>query len=116
VILPDGKPLSEGIVTFVPRGEKGRQASGKVQPDGAFSLTTRKPDDGAAEGDYVVRIDTPLSKPGPQGSKISVLPVKYDDEDTSGLKVTVKPEPNDLPAFKLDDKPLNLAHRAFGRK
>jgi hypothetical protein len=111
VILPDGKPLSQGLVTFVPAKDEGRQASGKLESDGTFALTTRKEGDGAAPGEYVVRIDSDLTSGVVQkkGLKRSLLPEKYSDEHSSGLKATVKAETNDLPPFQLDDKPASSA-------
>jgi hypothetical protein len=94
VVLSNGKPLSEGRVTFVAADGLLPEASGEIQPDGAFSLSTRVPGDGAAPGNYKVRIEPAASKnrramrPG--------FPVKYVDEDSSGLVVTVRSESNQL--------------------
>jgi hypothetical protein len=94
VELPNGKPLAAGRVTFVAADGLLPQASGDIQPDGAFSLSTRVPGDGAAPGKYKVRIEPAESKnrratrPG--------FPVKYVDEDSSGLVITVRSESNHL--------------------
>lgn len=104
VILPDGTPLTEGLVTFVPIGESGRQATGKIKADGTFALTTVNEGDGAGPGEYLVRIISTLGKPGPRRSSVSLVPTKYSDEGSSGLTVTVKPETNTLEPFKLDDR------------
>ena len=99
VVLPNGKPLSAGRVTFVAADGLRPQVSGDIQPDGAFSLSTRVPGDGAAPGKYKVRIEPAEGKnrrairPG--------FPVKYVDEDSSGLVVTVRSESNQLDPIQL---------------
>jgi hypothetical protein len=106
VLLPDGTPLTEGTVTFVPTAEPGRQAASRIEPDGSFALTTVDPGDGAAVGTYKVRIDTTLTAPGPRrGTTRFLVPPKYLDEDRSGLQVTVSAGSNDLAPFTLDTKP-----------
>ncbi|HEY3393898.1 MAG TPA: hypothetical protein VGK58_14395 [Lacipirellulaceae bacterium] len=39
-------------------------ASGTIQPDGTFSLTTINPGDGARPGDYVVKVNVMKGYPG----------------------------------------------------
>jgi hypothetical protein len=106
VLLPDGAPLSEGVVTFVPVKETGRQAVGKLNSDGTFSLTTQKPDDGAAEGEYRVAIDSDLASGvvDNKGRKKAALPEKYRDDASSNLTATIKSGENNLPPFQLDNK------------
>jgi hypothetical protein len=103
VLLPDGQPLAQGTVTFVPVGEKGRQASGAVRPDGTFTLTTDEDGDGAGEGEYRVRVISTQSKPGPRKTSVAVVPRKYEDEGSSGLVATIKPGTNALEPFRLND-------------
>ena len=55
VLLADGKPLAGGTVKFIPK-QGGLPASGKIEADGAFSLKS-KTRDGAAPGEYKVRIE-----------------------------------------------------------
>jgi hypothetical protein len=114
VLLPDGKPLTDGSVTFVPTGKEGLPAGGKIEPDGTFTLTTRSPGDGAGAGDYRVKIVSDAKDPASGGKKAGrgLVPNKYLDEDSSGLTATVKAEPNDLPPFKLDTKPAPNAKSA----
>jgi hypothetical protein len=99
VRLASGKALSAGRVTFVAADGLLPQASGEIQPDGDFSLTTRNPGDGAAPGKYKVRIE-PAERKKP-GKARPGFPVKYVDEDSSGLTVTVRAEPNQLEPFTL---------------
>ena len=76
----NGKPLSEGLIVFIPAGAAaatsdskssvtGRSASGMIQPDGTYELTTYKSGDGAIVGSHSVQVfapapiddDTPLT-------------------------------------------------------
>ena len=59
-----GQPLTMGIVTFEPDGY-GRMATGKLQSDGTFILSTLKDGDGAAVGHhrvFVTDVDKSLAK------------------------------------------------------
>ncbi len=59
-----GKPLTVGTVRFEPEG-RGRMASGKLQSDGTFVLSTLKDGDGAAIGHhrvYITEVDKSLAK------------------------------------------------------
>lgn len=49
-----GKPLESGTITFYPR--QGRPASGAIQPDGSYQLTTFREGDGAVLGPHKVAI------------------------------------------------------------
>jgi hypothetical protein len=100
VLLADGKPLSQGWVYFVPKGDLTVTPSGVIGPDGTFSVVTGGSGDGAPAGEYKVRIETPGVQ-APTKSKKSLFPFKYTDEDSSGLLVTVRPEPNLLEPFQL---------------
>jgi hypothetical protein len=99
VLLPTRKALTAGRVTFVAEDGLLPQASGEIGTDGAFCLTTRSPGDGAAPGKYKVRIE-PAGSKNPRKTKPD-FPVKYVDEDSSGLVVTVRSEPNQLEPFTL---------------
>jgi hypothetical protein len=95
VTLPSGEPLAEGSVVFVPapKSETARQAAGKLKSDGSFVLSTPNSGDGAAPGDYKVRIETadigPALKPGPRQKTPPKFDIGYLDEDSSNLRFTV---------------------------
>lgn len=62
----DGKPVTAGLVVFVPSGaegenreETGRSASGVINPDGTYELTTYDPGDGAIIGSHNVQVFAP---------------------------------------------------------
>jgi hypothetical protein len=101
VLLRRDRPLARGRVVFVPVDPATTPASGAIEPDGTFTLTTRAPADGAAVGRYKVRIEPATT--GTRGKRPNrpEFPVKYIDEDTSALAVTIRPEPNHLDPFRL---------------
>ena len=72
VLLPDGQPLGQGLVTIVPAKDQGRQATGFIEPDGTYAMGTLKAEgDGVAPGEYLVRINTALDEGGrvPDGAE-----------------------------------------------
>lgn len=88
-----GKPLPNGTVMFVP-GE-GPAATGEIDKDGNYQLTTYAAGDGAVLGNHKVSI-TALADIGSalpeqrNPTPPSLLPAKYLSHDTSGLTVEVK--------------------------
>jgi hypothetical protein len=102
VLLPDGKPLATGQVVLVSTADA-REYTGNLDADGRFVIKVGDRE-GAAEGDYKVRIDpepgTSKGK-GKKGAAALSFPARYADETTSELKVTIKPGENDLEPFKL---------------
>lgn len=100
VLRADGKPVSEGMITFTSKKIDVRPASASIQPDGTFTLKTGDAE-GAAEGEYIVSISSSKTEPGlKSGSTKLVVPLEYND-DSSTLTATVKPGSNELPPFKL---------------
>ena len=100
VVLADGKPLSGGLVSFVPIGELSITPSATIASDGTFSVVTGGSGEGAPTGEYKVRIEAPGIQSNPNSKKV-LFPSKYTDEDSSGLKVTVRPQANQLDPFLL---------------
>jgi hypothetical protein len=91
----DGKKVTEGLVTFTPKKTDARSASAKLQSDGSFVLKTGDLD-GAAEGEYIVGVDSELTVPGAKaGSSRPLVPAEFSSEN-SILPVNVKPGANDL--------------------
>jgi len=101
-VFYDGKPMKEGTVIYTPREPgQGRQASGGIQPDGTFVLTTFKKGDGVKKGQYNISIYALEPHPGEPKSREAVeamggkikrgflIPKKYTDPATSGLTDTV---------------------------
>ena len=97
VLLADGKPLGGGWIYFVPKGDLPLTPSAEIQPDGTFSVVTGGSGEGAPPGEYKVRVETPqLSQAKSRSKTKSVVPFKYTDEDSSGLVVVVRAEPNQI--------------------
>lgn len=105
-IVYDGQPVKSGVVQLLPEGG-GNSAIGNLQPDGTFQLTTFKQNDGACPGTYTVTIqampeedaDDPMSGlPGMEfaGSGKPPVPLKYENPETSDLKVNVNKGENSL--------------------
>lgn len=101
-----GQPVTKGSVTFTPAsgkgGETGQVASGQIEPDGSYELTTFNTGDGAILGQHIVTVqalvgDSDAGKMKPDGTfdyKLpkSAVPKKYAEVDKSPLRCTVVPE------------------------
>lgn len=104
----DGKPLTQGMVIFSPL--KGRGASGAIQSDGTFSLTTYQSGDGALVGIHKVAVMPDVSggrHEGPEGStgsRPSQIPQKYLAPDSSGLTFEVKAGQHNQAQLELSSK------------
>lgn len=92
VVSADGIAPRFGTVEFRSRTD-GTVASGTIAEDGTFSLTTKKPGDGALVGEHdiiLVRFinveDGPLHTHG----HAVEIPKRYASFETSGLQATVK--------------------------
>jgi hypothetical protein len=92
----DGKALSTGMVTFVPdksRGTSGPPAVGGIDSTGHYELSTDRQSegDGAVVGFHQVRVlcNEP-AKDAMQSMTPSLIPVRYNNEATSGLRFEVK--------------------------
>jgi hypothetical protein len=99
------KPASGALVLFHPVNDPDPQAPrprGRVDPDGAFVLSTYAVSDGAPAGDYVVTIDwRQPTIPGRGGGGPSLLPPQYSTPEASPLRATVREETNDLALFQI---------------
>lgn len=81
-----GQPVTKGRIQFEPDGY-GRPASGSLQADGTFELTTLKPGDGVVAGEHrvsIVELDKSLAKD--RALK------KYGSPNSSKLTAEVSPE------------------------
>jgi hypothetical protein len=109
----DGQPLEKLSVTFFPA--QGRAANGVTHPDGRFVLTTFKQGDGALIGEHTVTIvpmlDPPIALPSNMvktakqvAAKAPPIPEKFQDNRTTDLKRTVKPDGGNEFTFDLSSK------------
>jgi hypothetical protein len=106
VSLASGKPLTGGKVIFMPKKLGGVTSIGKIGADGTYTLSTSDGREGAAEGEYRVRVEPDeaiFSKRTKTGSlKNLPFPASYMDEDgDTGLTASVKPSENQLEPLKL---------------
>jgi hypothetical protein len=109
-ITAGGAPVTTGRISFYPTSGA-RLSSGEIQPDGSYSLTTFKPNDGALLGSHRVTI-TSTKVVGPQTAKSiqdeSQTPVsslghlvwlvdeKYSEQSTTVLQTEVKSGSNTI--------------------
>src|SRR4051794_17916767 len=92
VVVIDGQPLSQGNIKFVPKN--GRPSSGKIGPDGHFSVTCYDGNDGAILGTHQVQV---AANRIISDSKIEwFAPPEYADFRTSNLTVEVTKPVDDL--------------------
>jgi hypothetical protein len=98
-VLYNGKPLPFGIVTFQP--DQGQSASGDVQPDGSFRLSSYKPNDGAVPGKHSVSVSCYEGhRPGRAGGESLgklLIPLKYTRFGSSDLTANVNDASGDQP-------------------
>lgn len=115
-VIYNGEPLKEGTVIYTPQMPRnGQQASGGIQEDGTFEMTTRQRGDGVKHGAYNISIYAMEPHPGePQsreeveaaGGKIErgfLIPEKYADPRTSGLTDTVDGDHAGFKKIELSD-------------
>jgi hypothetical protein len=94
VKLPNGSPITGGLVLFRPLGRDQKPARGAIAPDGSFRLSTSQPNDGAVPGEYQVAVSTEppievIDDPAKRAAYKSPIDKKYESTDTSPLKYTV---------------------------
>lgn len=99
-VTMNGQPVTGGTITFVPLGEgeaevTGKPASGAIQKDGSFTLSTYEEGDGAVIGKHRVMYAPPPpvatavpegghGAPSPPSPYAGAFPVKPQVEVTSG--------------------------------
>ena len=94
----DGIPIAGAVVMFHPLDDPGPQATrsyAKTDKDGAFVISTYRLGDGAPPGKYIITIQQDAD------DEKKVVPQRLGSPKTSDLRVEVKQEANDLPAFRI---------------
>lgn len=98
LLYPDGTPVREAegatVVFETTADGRGFSATGPVDADGRFVMTTETKGDGVAPGVNKVLI-SPKQITADVGPTRAVA-AKYEDFATSGLEVTVEPKSNDI--------------------
>jgi hypothetical protein len=117
-VLYNGAPLNnvpQGLVRYLPKSSDGRQASGRIQPDGSFVLTTFKDSDGVAPGEYDITVSAYTTQPELTREQVEasgglgvskprlLIPEKYTDPKTSGIGDTVNDEHSGFKRIELTD-------------
>jgi hypothetical protein len=118
ILTLDDKPIAGATVTFIPVTEgQGVSATGTTDESGKYTLTAvgkgaGEPGAGTLPGEYfvgVVKSEFPSAGDHTEGQASSadtagkttkmthIIPEKYNDPKTSGLKVTVKEGDNVIP-------------------
>jgi hypothetical protein len=84
-VLLDGKPLPSGFVRLVPTNA--RPSTGRIDREGRFQLTTFAAADGSVPGTHGVSV---IAYDESNPNELHwLVPRKYADASTSGLKVTI---------------------------
>ena len=101
VVKFNGRPVTTGTVTFVPTAP-GPSATGDIQPDGTYRLTTFSAGDGAVLGAHkvvVVAMEDMKDRLPEQRSPLPppVVPNKYTSLATTDLTAEVKDGDNTVP-------------------
>jgi hypothetical protein len=97
MVTLDGKPYTQGgSIVFQPAAQC-KMATGRIQTDGSYELTTYSAGDGAAVGRHQVlviprptQIVDELAEEKNEAKGISPIPNKYGSASTSGLVCEVK--------------------------
>jgi hypothetical protein len=112
-VTVDSLPVEGAVVTFVPDGTRGRDATGRTRADGSFELSTFGKNDGVVPGTYKVLVEyheppemTPEAK-SPAAAMQAVrqasnqeskrppryrIPAQYGDRGKTPLRQTVPPD------------------------
>jgi hypothetical protein len=113
-----GAPLTnvtQGIVRYSPKevGTAAREATGRIQPDGSFVMTTFQKDDGVMLGEYDITVSAyssqELSRQQTESGMHSagpklLIPDKYLKTSTSGLGDSVAAGHSGVKKIELTDK------------
>lgn len=109
-VLYNGEPLGFGTVAFQP--PRGQPARGMIRPDGTFTLSTYRPEDGVPLGHHKVRIICYSSPDQPASELVGepslgqlLIPRKYTFFDQSGLTAEVVQEGSKPFVFELTGPP-----------
>jgi hypothetical protein len=115
-VLYKGAPLREvprGLVKYLPKSDHARQASGRIQPDGSFVLTTFQNADGVTPGEYLIVVTAytaqELSREqveaagGAVAGPRHLIPEKYTDLNTTPLSDTVDANHSGFKRIELTD-------------
>lgn len=104
VLFDDGSPVRTGTIELESI-EHGVTATGKIQPDGSFVLGTFQSSDGAVAGRHRVIVVQMVIADGLLKHTVDhglPVPVHYNSYETSGLQLTIEPQPTNNPTITLE--------------
>lgn len=84
----DDQLLSGGSVLFIPT-PTGQYASGTIQKDGSYTLTTFRDGDGAVLGKHRIMVSAVKEVKNEGDPVVPLTPPKYSNENTSGLEADI---------------------------
>jgi hypothetical protein len=92
VVFKNGQPLSGGTIQFQPTTDSGLTTTGRIQPDGGFSLNTLVGETklpGAAAGKYRVTVIPPMG--ADQAAQPISIPEAYTvkPQDDNHFQITI---------------------------
>jgi hypothetical protein len=94
-----GAPVSQGSVSFQPvkpaEGYPNRPATGILNSDGTFEMSSFEAGDGVVPGEYKVAIESITSRPSPEEPdkpEVWAIPKKYGNAEEGGLTATIAPD------------------------
>ena len=103
----DGKPVAEALVVLHPASgnvEGNQKPMAQTDEQGRFALTTYAPDDGAPSGEYTITVTLRAQQMIGEElvrSGANLLPPRYAEAKTSGLRSEVLEGTNDMPPIRL---------------
>lgn len=110
-VLLDGKPLTHGMIVFVP--QQGRASTGSLDEQGRYMLTCFDGHDGTVPGKY--RVEIAADGVPAEGDPPWPVPVRYSRCTTSGLTAEITARASDVD-FKLTSEGRQPAVKAPGPK
>ncbi len=108
-VLYNGKPVKGAQVVFhplEPQSVNVQKPLAYTDAEGRFSLMSERPGDGAPAGEYAVTVEQrERTAWGREEVKArNLLPTRYSQPKTSGLRFQVQPGENEMPPLHLTDK------------
>jgi hypothetical protein len=104
VVFADGQPVTAGQITFEPLDDKaGWTASGPIESDGSFAVSSTDKLTGAKPGKYRVVITPPEEEAGlvegedgegKAPTRPATIDPKFQNSETTSLEAEVKPQSN----------------------
>ena len=96
-----GKPLEQGSIVFA--SPKSRLVTGEIEGGKIVNVTTFHENDGIAAGEYMVGITSNDQSEKYKNTRNppSLIPIRYSDSSTSGLKANIRPNESNVLQFDL---------------